>query len=108
MKAWQPILHFPIRNIPLGAVLRAGLVLCVCGMLATSCRSTAQLAPKPLTGDYPAMVVEVMAASAKHSEKRTPAEPAAAAVAAWRTGSGGSAAAGGAAAGAGAVSAAAN
>lgn len=108
METWQPILHARIRAIPLGALIRAGLVLCVCGVLATSCRSTAQLAPKPLTGDYPAMVVELMAASAKRSEKRTPAEPAAAAVTAWRTGEGGNAAAGGGAAGAGAVSAAAN
>ena len=92
METWQSIRHGRGPSTPLCTLVRACLA-CVCGLLAASCVSTAHLAPRPLTGDHAAMVVELMAASAKRSEKRTPAEPAVAAVAAWRAGAVGSGAA---------------
>ncbi|MCY4012695.1 MAG: hypothetical protein OXG82_08280 [Gammaproteobacteria bacterium] len=78
------------RAGPLRILIRVGCVFCVGGMLTTSCVSTAHRAPRPLTGDYPAMVVDLMAASAKGPRKQTPAEPATAAVAAWRARAGAS------------------
>lgn len=92
METWQPTRHGRMRAASLRVLVRACLA-CACGLLAASCVSTAHLAPRPLTGDHGAMVIELMAVSAKRSEKRTPAEPAAAAVAAWREGAGGSASA---------------
>ena len=90
METWQATWHGRIRPTPLRVLVRACLA-CACALLATSCVSTAHLAPRPLTGDHTAMVIELMAASAKRSDKRTPAEPAVAAVAAWREASAGSA-----------------
>ena len=85
MDTWQPTRHGRMPAVFPRVVVRACLA-CACGLLAASCVSTAHLAPRPLTGDHAAMVVELMAASAKRSDKRTPAEPAVAAVAAWREG----------------------
>lgn len=84
MEPWQTIRRACIRAASLRTLFRVGCVFCVCGVLTTSCVSTAHRAPKPLTGDYSAMVVDLMAESAKRSEKQTPAEPATAAVVAWR------------------------
>lgn len=88
MEPWQAFRRARNRAAALRTLFRVGCVFCVCGMLTASCVSTAHRAPRPLTGDYSAMVVDLMAESAKRSEKRTPAEPATAAVAAWRTAAG--------------------